>query len=253
MLPREPVRRGILRATCEDRNPEAAEGRQAYWVFPLVEETEKSDLRAATESYQQLQDGPLSDFRLGLVHGRMAPEEKDAIMDAFRAGEIDLLVSTTVIEVGVDVPNASLILIEHAERFGLSQLHQMRGRVGRGGGKATCVLVAGKALTEEAERRLEAMRETTDGFRIAEADLEIRGPGEFFGTRQHGLPDLRVASLVRDQTLLAQAREDAFRALLGDDRSGEQGDIQVEEARLRAWKTTLERRLGERIILGGIA
>jgi ATP-dependent DNA helicase RecG len=230
-----------------------ADGRQAYWVFPLVEETEKSDLRAATESYEQLQEGPLSDFRLGLVHGRMTPEEKDTIMDDFRSGEIDLLVSTTVIEVGVDVPNASLILIEHAERFGLSQLHQMRGRVGRGGGKATCVLVAGMELTEEAERRLKAMCETGDGFRIAETDLEIRGPGEFFGTRQHGLPGLRVASLVRDQSLLSQARDDAFKALLGDREVGVKAGIQPEEVQLRKWKEILERRLGERIMLGGIA
>lgn len=231
-------------------------GRQAYWVFPLVEETEKSDLRAATESYEYLRNGPLSGFRLGLVHGRMAPEEKDAVMDAFRAGEVDLLVCTTVIEVGVDVPNASLILIEHAERFGLSQLHQLRGRVGRAGGRATCILLAEEALTEEAQRRLNAMCETSDGFRIAEVDLEIRGPGEFFGTRQHGLPGLRVASLIGDQVLLSQARRDAFAAILpgegGDERPGRTG-VTVSEEVLEEWRRTLERRMGARIALGDIA
>ena len=225
------------------------EGRQAYWVYPLVEESEKSDLRAATESYEQLAAGPLEGRRLGLLHGRMPPEEKDRVMDAFRAGEIELLISTTVIEVGVDVPNASLILIEHAERFGLSQLHQLRGRVGRGGGEAACVLLAPDDLTEEGERRLDAMVSTTDGFEIAEADLQIRGPGEFFGTRQSGLPDLRIASLVADQALLAQARADAFEALGVE---GE-GDPVVDRETLSRWKQALERRMGARIALGDIA
>jgi ATP-dependent DNA helicase RecG len=227
------------------------EGRQAYWVFPLVEETEKSDLRAATESYNRLREGPFRKFRLGLVHGRLRAEEKDAVMDAFRAGEIDLLISTTVIEVGVDVPNASLILIEHAERFGLSQLHQLRGRVGRGGGRATCVLLHEKEPTEEAERRLKAMCETTDGFRIAEADLEIRGPGEFFGTRQHGLPGLRVANLIADQDLLAQARTDAFAALAPV--GGTAPLPWVTKEALGQWRLIIERRVGERLVLGDIA
>ncbi len=255
---REPVETRVIsiskRQSVVERAREALEeGRQAYWVFPLVEETERSDLRAATESYEQLQAGPLEVFRLGLVHGRMGPDEKDTIMDAFREGRLDLLVSTTVIEVGVDVPNASLILVEHAERFGLSQLHQLRGRVGRGGGKATCVLIAGEELTEDAERRLKVMTETGDGFRIAEADLEIRGPGEFFGTRQHGLPDLRVASLVSDQRLLTDAREDAFRALLGEGDEADGSIPEVSRQQLEKWRQTLERRLGQRIVLGGIA
>jgi len=225
------------------------EGRQAYWVYPLVEESEKSDLRAATESYEQLASGSLKDHRLGLLHGRMPSEEKDRVMDAFRSGEVELLISTTVIEVGVDVPNASLILIEHAERFGLSQLHQLRGRVGRGGGEASCVLLAPEDAGEEGERRLEAMLETTDGFKIAEADLQIRGPGEFFGTRQSGLPDLRIASLVADQALLAHARSDAFEAM---GVSGGEGP-KVDRETVQRWKEALERRMGARIALGDIA
>jgi ATP-dependent DNA helicase RecG len=167
-------------------------------------------------------------------------------MEAFRRGQVEVLVATTVIEVGVDVPGASLILVEHAERFGLSQLHQLRGRVGRGGGHARCILLEGEELTEEARQRLQAMVETTDGFRIAEADLNIRGPGEFFGTRQHGLPGLRVADLVGDAPLLAQARQDAFAALAPG-----QGDTSPED--LEGWRRVIVRRLGERLALGTIA
>ena len=240
------------RAGVVDRVRQALEeGRQAYWVFPLVEETEKSDLRAATESYDRLREGPLRAFRLGLVHGRIRAQEKDAVMGAFRGGEIDLLISTTVIEVGVDVPNASLILIEHAERFGLSQLHQLRGRVGRGGGRATCVLLHEEELTEEAGRRLKVMCETNDGFRIAEVDLEIRGPGEFFGTRQHGLPGLRVAHLIADRDLLSLARADAFAALAPIERGAP--IPWVTEEVLGQWRLILERRVGERLVLGDIA
>jgi len=230
-----------------------ADGKQVYWVFPLVEESEKSDLAAAVESYDWLRSGPLGNFRLGLVHGRLKPEEKDDVMKRFRDGEVDLLVSTTVIEVGVDIAGATMILVEHAERFGLAQLHQLRGRVGRGGGKATCVLLESEQLTEEGERRLAAMVETTDGFRIAEADLDIRGPGEFFGTRQHGLPDLRVANLITDQRLLGEAREDAFAALGvaldGSDPAEPSVPIEI----LDRWRMTLERRLGQRIVLADIA
>jgi ATP-dependent DNA helicase RecG len=222
------------------------EGGQVYWVFPLVEETAASDLKAAVSSYDRLRQGPLRDHRVGLVHGRMPPREKDAVMEAFRRGEVEVLVATTVIEVGVDVPSASLILVEHAERFGLSQLHQLRGRVGGGGGHARCILLEGEELTEEARQRLQAMVETTDGFRIAEADLNIRGPGEFFGTRQHGLPGLRVADLVGDAPLLAQARQDAFAALAPG-----QGDTSPED--LEGWRRVIVRRLGERLALGTIA
>jgi len=229
------------------------DGEQAYWVFPLVEETERTDLRAAVESFEALQSGPLKDHVLGLIHGRMKSEEKDEVMNLFRSGDISLLISTTVIEVGVDVAGAAMILVEHAERFGLSQLHQLRGRVGRGSGKAVCVLLAGEDITEDAARRLQVMTETNDGFQIAEADLEIRGPGEFFGTRQHGLPDLRIASLVGDQKLLAQARTDAFTALgLGDDHE-RSGIPTVSNDILGGWREILQRRMGRKISLADIA
>ena len=153
---------------------------------------------------------------MGLLHGRMKQDEKDAVMGAFRAHELDLLVSTTVVEVGVDVPNASVMVMEHAERFGLSQLHQLRGRVGRGAAKSYCILVTGYAQSAESAERLQVMEESTDGFVIAERDLEIRGPGEFLGTRQSGLPELAVANLVRDQALLATAQEEA-RAIVDRD------------------------------------
>jgi len=229
------------------------DGDQIYWVFPLVEETESSDLRAAVESYEWMRSGPLRDHNLGLIHGRMKPEEKDEVMERFRSGEVELLVSTTVIEVGVDVAGASMILIEHAERFGLSQLHQLRGRVGRGDAKAVCVLLAGEDITEEGTRRLQAMNETTDGFKIAEADLEIRGPGEFFGTRQHGLPDLRIASLITDQKLLTQARTDAFTALGLGGEEGSPGSPAVAEDVLDEWRRILQRRMGRKIALADIA
>ncbi len=184
-------------------------GRQAYIVYPLVEETEKSDLLAATEASETLQ-GHFPNARIGLLHGRMKPAEKDAVMQTFRDHQIDILVATTVIEVGVDVTNATIMLIEHADRFGLAQLHQLRGRVGRGSEASFCFLVSSEHYSEDARRRLDVMVKTNDGFQIAEADLEIRGPGEFIGTRQAGLPDFRVASLLRDARILEQARQDAF-------------------------------------------
>ncbi|NCP78422.1 MAG: ATP-dependent DNA helicase RecG, partial [Desulfuromonadales bacterium] len=185
------------------------EGHQAYVVYPLVEETENSDLLAATEACEDLKHH-FPRARIGLLHGRLKPVEKDQIMQNFRTQQLDILVATTVIEVGIDVPNATIMLIEHAERFGLAQLHQLRGRVGRGGGESFCFLISTEQFTEDARRRLAVMVETNDGFRIAEADLEIRGPGEFLGTRQAGLPNFRVASLVRDTGILERAREDAF-------------------------------------------
>ncbi len=187
-----------------------AAGEQAYVVFPLVEESEKTDLKAAVESYEAMQSTFFKAFRLGLLHGRMSTDEKDAVMTAFKAGEIQILVSTTVIEVGVDVPNASIMVIEHAERFGLTQLHQLRGRVGRGSRQSYCILIAYGNLTPEAQARLEVMVETTDGFKIAERDLQLRGPGEYFGTQQSGMPDFMIADLVGDQHLLNMARQDAF-------------------------------------------
>ncbi len=189
---------------------ELRKGRQAYVVYPLVEETEKSDLKAATEMAAHLQTDIFPNWKVGLLHGRMKGEEKEAVMTSFKAGEVHLLVSTTVIEVGVDVPNAAVMVIEHPERFGLAQLHQLRGRVGRGGNQSTCILMGPRMFAEEARERLHAFTRTNDGFMIAEEDLRIRGPGEFFGTRQSGLPDLRAANIIRDADLLEKAREEAF-------------------------------------------
>jgi ATP-dependent DNA helicase RecG len=185
---------------------ELAQGRQGYVVYPLVESSEKEDLRDATTMARELGASVFPDHRVGLLHGKMKPAEKDAVMRRFRAGDLQLLVSTTVIEVGVDIPNATIMVIEHAERFGLSQLHQLRGRVGRGGSQATCILVAPYRRGEDVYERLKVMTETNDGFRIAEKDLELRGPGDFLGTRQSGLPDFRVVNLIRDSRLLAEAR-----------------------------------------------
>jgi ATP-dependent DNA helicase RecG len=184
-------------------------GHQAYVVYPLVEESEKSDLKAATTMAEKLAQTFFKGYSVGLVHGRMRGEEKDAVMAQFKRGEHHLLVSTTVIEVGIDVPNATVILIEHAERFGLAQLHQLRGRVGRGQAESFCFLLAQYTPADEAHRRLRVMIETNDGFKIAEADLAFRGPGEFLGTRQSGLPDFRVANIVRDSRILEIAREEA--------------------------------------------
>jgi ATP-dependent DNA helicase RecG len=185
------------------------EGRQAYVVYPLVEESEALDVKAATDMARHLQADVFPDLTVGLLHGRLAFDDKDAIMRRFKAGEIHVLVSTTVIEVGIDVPNAAVMLIEHAERFGLSQLHQLRGRVGRGPWKSYCILLHGAHPTEEGRRRIDAMVETSDGFRIAEVDLELRGPGDFFGTRQSGLPEFRAADLLRDTGVLEEARQEA--------------------------------------------
>jgi ATP-dependent DNA helicase RecG len=194
---------------------ELGKGHQAYVIYPLVEESEKVDLADATQGAEQLKT-IFPEARVGLLHGRMKQADKDVVMTAFRKHELDLLVSTTVIEVGVDVPNASVMVMEHAERFGLSQLHQLRGRVGRGAAKSYCILVTGYAQSEESAERLSVMEESSDGFVIAERDLEIRGPGEFLGTRQSGLPELAVANLVRDQALLATAQEEA-RAIVARD------------------------------------
>jgi len=194
---------------------QAAAGHQAYVVYPVIEENEERELKAAIRMYDEIRRRILPGLRIGLLHGRLDADEKDSIMRRFQAGEIDVLVSTTVIEVGVDVANATVMVIEHAERFGLSQLHQLRGRIGRGAAKSFCVLVTGGKVTLEAEQRLHTMVRTTDGFEIAEVDLELRGPGEFFGTRQAGLPGFRVANLIRDRELLELARRQAAAVLAG--------------------------------------
>ena len=201
-------------------------GRQAYVVYPVIEgqageqsEMEfasaaaagKSGLKAAMQMHQELQKKIMPDLRVGLLHGRLSPEEKEQTMRRFQATEIDVLVSTTVIEVGVDVPNASVMVVEHAERFGLSQLHQLRGRIGRGAAKSYCILMTGGKISPEGEERLKAMVRTQDGFEIAELDLKLRGPGEFFGTKQSGVPELRVANIIRDRSLLELARREANR------------------------------------------
>jgi len=208
----------------------ALEGRQVYWVCPLIEESEALQLQTATETYETLAEA-LPDLVVGLVHGRMKPAEKQVIMDAFSAGEVHVLVATTVIEVGVDVPNASLMVIEHAERFGLSQLHQLRGRVGRGSAASVCLLLYQSPLGPVAKQRLMTMRETTDGFEIARRDLEIRGPGEFLGARQSGQAMLRFANLETDQWIVEQAR-DVAAWLLESDRPEAEAIV---DAHLQRW------------------
>jgi ATP-dependent DNA helicase RecG len=210
---RKPV---VTRWVTHERSAEAykrltkhlREGRQAYVVCPLVSESEAIEARAAEQEAERLRSAELRGFRVGCLHGRMRPVERRAAMEQFKRGELDVLVATTVIEVGVDVPNATIMIVQEADRFGLSQLHQLRGRVGRGAEQSYCLLVSRpkEELTDEAQRRLEALVETSDGFRLAEVDLELRGEGQLLGTRQSGLPDLKFARLARDRELIAQAR-----------------------------------------------
>jgi ATP-dependent DNA helicase RecG len=233
---REKDRGAVYRTVGE----EIAKGRQAYVVYPLVEESERMDLRDATQGAQRLQQEIFPDYRVGLIHGRMKGEEKERVMGAFREGAIQILVATTVIEVGIDCPNVTAMVVEHAERFGLSQLHQLRGRIGRGPYPSVCLLLAAPRLGKEAWRRLKVMEETLDGFRIAEEDLAIRGPGEFLGVRQWGLPDLRVANLIRDVRLLQEARQEAFALIDQDPQLGrEEHRFLMETIRTR-WQEKLE-------------
>jgi ATP-dependent DNA helicase RecG len=232
---------------------ELRSGRQAYVVYPLVEESEKTDLQAATQGAAQLQADELAEFRVGLVHGRMKSEEKERVMASYKKGEIHVLVATTVVEVGVDVPNATVMMIEHAERFGLAQLHQLRGRVGRSGHQSYCLLMASGGvlfrskkpkeageLPSMARERLDALVRSTDGFVIAEEDLRIRGPGEFFGFRQWGMPEFRVANLVRDADILQQARQEAFALLKQDPQLKAPSHRALRETMLRRWETKLD-------------
>ncbi|HIJ88744.1 MAG TPA: ATP-dependent DNA helicase RecG [Desulfuromonadales bacterium] len=215
-------------------------GRQVFVIYPLVEESEKTDLKAAAIMAGHLQSDIFPDLHIGLLHGRLSPVEKETVMAAFIAKEFHILVATTVIEVGIDVPNATMMVIEHAERFGLSQLHQLRGRVGRGSEKSYCILMSSGKMSEDGEKRLRVMESTGDGFRIAEADLEIRGAGDFLGTRQAGMPDFRVASILRDGSLLERARSAAFSLLEGDPELVCPVHVPLHDELLRRWGTRLE-------------
>jgi ATP-dependent DNA helicase RecG len=194
---------------------EIAKGRQAYIVYPLIEESDKLELKAAVQEAQKLSAGVFAGLRVGLLHGQLPAEEKDAIMTEFRKGNLDILIATTVIEVGIDVPNATVMVIEHSNRFGLAALHQLRGRVGRGSERSYCLLL-GTPTSMEAKHRIKTMLSTTNGFKIAEADLELRGPGEFFGTAQHGLPQLKAGNVIRDLTIIEQARALASEIITAD-------------------------------------
>lgn len=218
---------------------EVKAGRQAYVVYPLVEESEKSDLMDATNMAERLKDA-FPEFKIGLLHGRMKVDEKEAVMNGFKNREIDILVATTVIEVGIDVPNATVMVIEHAERFGLSQLHQLRGRVGRGSHNSSCLLLAQYKSSEDAWKRLKVMEETTDGFRIAEVDLEIRGPGDFLGTRQSGMPDFRVGSIIKDAKILDEAKTAAFDIVEHDPMLSRPENSLLKEVLKERWRGRLE-------------
>jgi ATP-dependent DNA helicase RecG len=188
---------------------EVKKGRQAYVVCPLIEESETKDLKTVLEVYEDLQKR-FPEVAVALIHGKLKKEERQRIMAEFKAGKADILVATTVIEVGIDIPNATVMLIEHAERFGLAQLHQLRGRVGRGQHNSFCLLVAYLPLTDDGKLRVKAMMDTCDGFKIAEQDLQIRGPGDFLGTRQSGMPSLRFANIIRDIQIIETTRKEAF-------------------------------------------
>ena len=225
---------------------EIEKGRQAYVVYPMIEESENPDfknVKYATQMAEELQNEIFPNYKVGLLHGRMKAEEKQAVMKRFISHHLDILVATTVIEVGVDVPNSTVMVVENAERFGLTQLHQLRGRIGRGGYDSYCILISSFKRSEDAEKRLTIMEETTDGFKIAEADLTIRGPGDFLGTKQSGLPQFRFANLIRDARILSEAREDAF-------------DIVKKDPELSKYPELLEQVLsnwGELLELGGIS
>jgi ATP-dependent DNA helicase RecG len=217
----------VTRSVTDERAPEVwdfvrkqiAAGHQAYVVYPVIEEnpekTEDREVKAARQMHRQLREKIFPNLHVGLLHGRLDADKKEQVMREFQAGKIEILVATTVIEVGVDVPNATVMVIEHADRFGLAQLHQLRGRIGRGAAKSYCVLMRGGKVSEEGERRLDVMVRSNDGFQIAELDLELRGPGEFFGTKQAGIPSFRVANIIRDRQLLEVAKREAAFVISG--------------------------------------
>src|SRR5271155_219680 len=237
----------VTRRITDDRSAEVwdfvckqvSKGHQAYVVYPVISESEDTELKAAIKMYRELSGKVFADLKVGLLHGRLDSELKDQVMRMFQKGELQILVATTVIEVGVDVPNATVMVIEHAERFGLAQLHQLRGRIGRGAAKSYCILMTGGKVTEEGERRLDAMVRTNDGFQIAELDLELRGPGEFFGTRQAGMPSFRVANLIRDRQLLELAKREAAAVMAGPNSEVTQVEISRALVALRTrWQHT---------------
>ena len=237
----------VTRRVSDDRADEVwqfvgkqvAAGHQAYVVYPVIEENEESELKAAIKMYKELGKTIFPDLQIGLLHGRLGADEKEDVMRRFQKGELNILVSTTVIEVGVDVANAAVMVIEHAERFGLSQLHQLRGRIGRGAAKSFCILMTGGKISEDGERRLDAMVRTTDGFQIAELDLELRGPGEFFGTRQAGMPSFQVANLIRDRQLLEAAKREAAAVLAGPNEEVSKEEIDRALRHMRShWQKT---------------
>jgi ATP-dependent DNA helicase RecG len=220
---------------------EVEEGHQVFIVYPLIEASENIDLKDASRMAGHLQDEIFPDYRIGLIHGRMKRSEQETVMDVFGRGKIHLLVATSLIEVGIDIPSASLIIIEHAERFGLSQLHQLRGRVGRGDIPSVCILMACLKTSDKALHRLRIMEETNDGFRIAEEDLAMRGPGEMMGVRQSGLPDFRIADIRRDAQLLNEARQDAFSLI--------ETDPCLDKPEHRALRDELNRRSAKKLAL----
>ena len=244
-----PPGRGTTTTRCisEGELPEAtalvrdrlAAGQQAYFIYPLVKASPQLELTAAQDAFKQLSAGPLGQFGVALIHGQMPAAEKDAVMADFRDGKVKVLAASVVVEVGVDVPAANVMVVMHAERFGLAQLHQLRGRIGRSSADATCILVA-SPRNPVARRRLEVLVETSDGFKIAEEDLRIRGPGEFFGTKQHGLPELKVADLIDDFDLLRLARRDAFALVAEDPGLAEPHHQQLRRAMLRAYAGRLD-------------
>ena len=218
---------------------QVAAGHQAYVVYPVIAENEESELKAAIKMYRELSGKIFADLKVGLLHGRLDAELKEQVMRMFQRGELQILVATTVIEVGVDVPNATVMVIEHAERFGLAQLHQLRGRIGRGAAKSYCILMTGGKVSEEGQKRLDAMVKTNDGFQIAELDLELRGPGEFFGTRQAGMPSFRVANIIRDTQLLEAAKHEAAAVIAGPSAEISAEEISRALVHMRArWQNT---------------
>jgi ATP-dependent DNA helicase RecG len=239
----------ITRCVSDERSPEVwdfvrkqvAAGHQVYVVYPVIEENEETELKAAMKMYKELSKRIFPDLRVAVLHGRMEPDLKEHVMRLFQKGELDILVATTVIEVGVDVANATMMVIEHAERFGLAQLHQLRGRIGRGAAKSYCVLMTGGKVSEDGERRLDAMVRTSDGFQIAELDLELRGPGEFFGTRQAGMPSFQMANLIRDRQLLEAAKREAAAVLAGPNSEITQAEM---DAALRHMRTRWHKSYG---------